>query len=87
MLDAQGEHKVGCGIGQWKQGETDLSPAPLHLVTTRTFTKSLLACAGAWSDDNTFVMHWRFVGTAHYQSVACRFEGDDIRVEFKKSAA
>jgi CubicO group peptidase (beta-lactamase class C family) len=87
MLDAQGEHAIKCGIGQWKQGETDISPAPLHLATTQTFAKSTLACAGAWSDDNTFVMHWRFVGTAHYQSVTCRFEGDDIRVEFKKSAS
>ncbi|MGD0094576.1 MAG: serine hydrolase [Planctomycetota bacterium] len=86
MLDAQAEHKISCGIGRWRQGETDLSPAPLHLVTTQRFTKSPLACAGAWGGDNTFVMYWRFVGTAHYQSVTCRFEGDDIWVEFKKSA-
>ncbi|HEY3325249.1 MAG TPA: serine hydrolase [Planctomycetota bacterium] len=87
MLDTQAEHKIECGLGKWKRGETDISPAPLHLATTKTFSRSPVACAGAWSDENTFVMHWRFVETAHYQSVTCRFTGDEIQVEFKKSAA
>ncbi len=87
MKDADAEHSVACGIGRWKDGETSVSPAPLHLVTTKHFTKSRVAGAGAWQDENTFVMHWRFTETAHYQTVTCRFEGDAIHVSFKKSAA
>ena len=30
-------------------------------------------------------MHWRFIETAHYDRVTCRFEGDSLRIEFKKS--
>ena len=30
-------------------------------------------------------MLWRFVETAHYQHVTCRFDADTVRVEFKRS--
>lgn len=89
MKDAQGEHEVACGLGRWATGRTAISPAPLHLVREAIpgETTTPIAVSGAWSDEKTFTMFWRFTETAHYQSVACRMEGDDLRVEFKKSAA
>lgn len=89
MHDAQGEHRIACGIGRWLEGQTNLSAVPLKLVpTTYPGEKSMkIACGGAWSDEKTFVMHWRFIETAHYQSVTCAFEESSLRVEFRKSMA
>ncbi len=86
MTDAQGDHKVSCGLGNWITAETDLSPAPLHLVTTGiTDGKSAIGGAAAWKDDKTLVMHWQFLETPHYQLVNCTFDGDSVKVEFKRS--
>jgi CubicO group peptidase (beta-lactamase class C family) len=87
MRDGEGEHQIACGIGRWVDGETDLSVIPLKLVPTAVpeETRTKIAGSGAWSDDDTFVMHWRFIETAHYERVTCRFEGDVVRIEFKRS--
>jgi CubicO group peptidase (beta-lactamase class C family) len=87
MNDAKGAHRIVCGAGRWLEGFTDLSAAPVHMVTTAPWTdpKIRIAAAGAWSDENTFVMNWRFTETAHYQTVTCRFDGENIQVEFKRS--
>lgn len=89
FTDAQGEHRIECGLDGWIVGETDLSAVPLKLVPTAGpgEARMKLAASAAWSDDNTLVMYWRFVETAHYQSVTCKFDGDNVRVEFKKSLA
>lgn len=89
MSDAKGTHRVVCGAGRWLEGVTDLSAAPVHMTTTSPWTdpKTKIAGAGAWSDENTFVMNWRFIETAHYQLVTCRFDGDDLKVEFKRSVS
>lgn len=87
LHDGAGDHRIECGMGRWKTGTTKLSPSPLHLAVTTIPEQSQIACAAAWSDDNTLVMNWRFVESAHYQIVTCRFEGDDVKIDFKKSAA
>ena len=89
LLDDQGEHRVECGMCRWIVGETDLSAVPLKLVPTvgPGESKMKLAASAAWSDEHTLVMFWRFIETAHYQSVTCRFDRDEVRVEFKKSLA
>jgi CubicO group peptidase (beta-lactamase class C family) len=89
LHDDQGEHRVVCGLGNWKEGESDLSTVPLKLVPTSVpkETKTKVAGSGAWSDENTFTMTWRFIETAHYENVTCRFDGDNLQVEFRKSLA
>lgn len=89
LHDDQGEHRVTCGLGNWKEGDTDLSTVPLKLVPTSVpkETKTKIAGSGAWSDENTFTMTWRFIETAHYENVTCRFDGDNLQVEFQKSLA
>ena len=64
-----------------------MSAVPLKLVPTSVPGESAtkIAASGAWTDEQTFVMEWRFAETAHYQRVTCRFEGDQVRIEFKKS--
>lgn len=87
LVDAHCQHRIECGLGNWQVGETDLSAVPLKLVPTTGPGEAKMKIAGsaAWSDDNTLVMHWRFIETAHYQSVTCRFDGEQVRIEFKKS--
>jgi CubicO group peptidase (beta-lactamase class C family) len=87
MQDGRTQHKIVCSTSQWIHGETDLSPIPLKLIPTGMPGESntKIAAAGAWSDENTLVMHWRFIETAHYQRVTCRFDGDGLRIELKRS--
>ncbi|MCE6990373.1 serine hydrolase [Dyadobacter sp. CY323] len=89
LNDDKGEHLVVNGLGNWKVGLTDLSNMPLKLVLTPVpgETRTKIACNGAWTDDNTFEMTWRFIETAHYETVHCKFAGDDVQVEFKRSLA
>ena len=44
-----------------------------------------VAATGTWQDPNTFLMTWRFIETAHYETVTCRFSADTMQVEFQKS--
>jgi CubicO group peptidase (beta-lactamase class C family) len=89
MSDDKGEHLIVNGVGNWKVGLTDLSPMPLKLVLTPVPNdpKTKIAGNGAWIDEKTFEMTWRFIETAHYETVTCKFEGDAVQIEFKKSLA
>ena len=48
-------------------------------------TKAPIAAAGAWADENTFVMHWRYYETPHHDTVTCRFDGDKVAISFLRS--
>ncbi|WP_353717775.1 serine hydrolase [Dyadobacter sp. 676] len=89
VTDDRGEHLVVNGLGNWKIGLTDLSTMPLKLVLTPVpgEKKTKIAANGAWVDDVTFEMTWRFIETAHYETVRCKFEGDNLQLEFKRSLA
>jgi hypothetical protein len=78
-----------CGLGEWRESTTGLSPLPLKLVPTNVPNEktTTLYATGAWLDDQTFSMIWRFIETAHYERVTCTFQGDSVQVEFKKSLA
>ena len=87
LRDDRGDHQVTCGINRWIEGETTFSTQPLKLVNTPVpgETKTRVAGSGTWSDANTFVMIWRFIETAHYETVTCRFDADSLAVEFANS--
>ena len=87
MKDSQGEHRVLCGLGRWVDGETNVSPNPLKLFPSPVpgETKTKIAASGTWQDPNTFVMTWRFVETAHYEVVTCKFDNDNVQLSFTKS--
>jgi len=89
IKDDKGEHLVSCGINKWKEGITDISTLPLKLTQTIIpgETKTKIAASGSWTDDNTFEMTWRFIETAHYEIVRCRFDKGDLETEFIRSLA
>jgi CubicO group peptidase (beta-lactamase class C family) len=87
--DDKGEHLVSCGINKWKYGITDINTLPLKLTQTVVpgETTSKIAASGSWTDENTFEMTWRFIETAHYEVVKCRFNQGNMETEFVRSLA
>lgn len=89
LTDDKGQHQIRCGLGSWQEGDTDLSTIPLKLVLTPVpgENRTKIAASGAWSDENTFEMTWRFIETAHYETVTCKFENNTLTVAFRRSLA
>ncbi|QJW88526.1 serine hydrolase [Spirosoma taeanense] len=89
LQDDRGDHQVTCGINRWVEGSTTFSTIPLKLVSTPVpgETSSKVAGSGGWQDPNTFVMTWRFIETAHYDTVTCRYNADGVEVSFENSIA
>lgn len=89
MEDDNGTHDVNCGLGKWKEGFTDISTLPLKLAPTLVpgEIKNRIVASGTWIDDQTFEMTWRFIETAHYETVSCKFDGDEVKVSFRRSLA
>ncbi len=89
ITDDKGTHQIVSGIGAWKEGYTDLSTIPLKLVLTPVpgENKTKIAASGAWTDEDTFQMTWRFIETAHYETVTCKFEDEGLTVTFRRSLA
>jgi CubicO group peptidase (beta-lactamase class C family) len=81
-------HAVNCGLGRWLDGVTTMPGTPPEIPLGRTSQPVMplqVAAAGAWNDDNTLEMQWRYHETPHYDRVICRIEGDRIRITFSNS--
>ena len=81
-------HSIACGIGDWILGSAVVPDAPPRIIAggaPEPGTKAPIAAAGAWADENTFVMHWRYYETPHHDTVTCRFDGDKVAISFLRS--
>jgi hypothetical protein len=87
LEDAAGEHLVQCGLGRWMEGETDMPGTPPKLTSGPLGPWSKVAGGGAWRDDATFEMTWRFFETPHHDTVTCRFDGDRVAIDFMNSVS
>lgn len=87
LQDDRGTHQVNCGISRWAESTTTFAVAPLMLTSTPVpgGDTRKVAASGSWQDPNTFVMIWRFIETAHYDTVTCRFGSEGVQVEFQSS--
>jgi CubicO group peptidase (beta-lactamase class C family) len=88
LQDQQGKHQVRCGINQWAESKTTVSVMPMKLVMTPVpgETQTRVAGTGTWIDATTFMMTWRFIETAHYETVTCQFGADNtVTLTFKSS--
>ncbi|MBD2755217.1 serine hydrolase domain-containing protein [Spirosoma validum] len=87
LQDDKGDHQVLCGINRWRDSTTTFAVAPLMLTPTPVpgGETRKVAATGSWQDANTFVMTWRFIETAHYDQVTCRFGSEGVQVEFQSS--
>ncbi len=84
LNDVRGEYAIHCGLGKWVDGVSTMPGTPPK-ITVGDLRPCKVAASGAWKDDNTFAMMWRFYETAHSEFVTCRFDGDNVRVEFMDS--
>lgn len=89
LRDDNGEHTIRGRMNRWQEGETTLSTLPLKLLPTPVpgETRTRIAASGTWTDDNTFVITCRFIETAHYDTLTCRFDGDRLQVTFRNGVA
>ncbi|MFT3789957.1 MAG: serine hydrolase [Rudaea sp.] len=83
-------HAIACGIGRWRDGETELPGTPpewTELVGSYANPKypAKIAAAGAWKDADTFRMRWRYYETPHFDDVTLHFAGDTVEVHFLNS--
>ncbi|GAB3696917.1 hypothetical protein GCM10027592_20570 [Spirosoma flavus] len=87
VQDDKGSHQVLCGVNRWVEGTTTFPITQLLLTSTPVpgSEDRKVAGSGTWQDANTFVMTWRFVETAHYDTVTCKFDASSVQVEFQKS--
>lgn len=88
LREERSAHVIHSGLEKWQRGETALPGTPPRLISggaPKSGTKSKLAAAGAWKDDHTFEMIWRYYETPHHDTVACRFDGDIVRISFTSS--
>ncbi|MEZ0538908.1 serine hydrolase domain-containing protein [Fibrella arboris] len=89
LSDEQGSHQLTCGLNRWAESESTLSTKPIKLVPTPIpgEMRTRMAGTATWQDPNTLLMTWRFIETAHYETVTCRFTADSVAVEFESSIA
>jgi CubicO group peptidase (beta-lactamase class C family) len=87
LENAQGAHEVKCGMGKWADGLTTMPGEPPALIPYNVHDRPPIrvAASGAWADDNTFEMQWRFYETPHHDTVTCRFSGSEVSIEFLNS--
>lgn len=88
LRDDRGTHQVTCGLNRWAEAETTFPTAPLKLVATPVpgETQTRVAGTGTWTDANTFLMTWRFIETAHYETVTCQFgDAGTVSIAFESS--
>jgi CubicO group peptidase (beta-lactamase class C family) len=82
-----GERRVTGGWGTWQESTTQfpLGPLKIRAEDEPAPPARRVAAVGTWTDPNTFVMTWRFIETAHYDTLTCQFDGDTVRMQFRSS--
>jgi hypothetical protein len=87
LKHADGTSEVLLGMGGWVDGKTDMPGVPPTPIMRNTKQPGpfKVAAAGAWKDDRTFEMHWRYYETPHRDLVVCGFHDDQVEIRFTNS--
>lgn len=82
-------YEIDCGKNEWRLGKTVIPGSPPNvLFGVPLYQKEWkIAASGTWADQNTYVMTWRFYESPHADIVTCRFNGEDISIEFANSVS
>lgn len=75
LHDAQGEHRIACGHGQWLRGTAGLVDGAPRRV----------AASGAWTAGDTYTVRLCLYETPFCPTIVCRFEGDGVAYDLKGS--
>ena len=69
--DANGEHRVICGAGEWRAGSTTLESG----------RASAVAASGAWTGDQTYTAQIYFNETPFRLTLDCHYDGDRLDLD------
>jgi len=87
LKHVKGVSEVRFGTGAWVDGKTDMPGTPPSLIV-RDKNKPgpvKVAAAGAWKDENTLEVEWRYYETPHHDTVTCRFHEGQVEIKFMNS--
>jgi hypothetical protein len=77
VRDNRGEHRVVCGHGTWRRGETTLDHHGRQAV----------AASGAWTAEDTYEIRLCYTETPFCPTITCRFVGDRVLVDYRVNAS
>ena len=80
----KGDWKVNSGAREWKRGLMPVAISNSWLVSHgKTDEKgfSKVAVSGAWKDESTYEMVWRYYETPHHDLVRIRFDDERVILE------
>ena len=71
LRNDHGEQRIACGNGKWLQGTAAvMTPEPQRV-----------AAAGAWTEDDTYVVKLYLIETPFCQTITCHFDDDRLTVD------
>ncbi len=83
LKDDRGKHQITCGINKWKeQKKQQVTPFP---VSGRMEVPTAIAASATWSDDQTLVMIWRLIESAHTNGLTFIFTDNTVTIKFWSS--
>jgi len=86
LADDNGEHLVACGVDKWTVNEKFMTQS-LFPLPGRPIVPTPLAASASWVDNNTLVMTWRFIATAHSDTITFKFEHNLVTISFLNSVS
>jgi hypothetical protein len=87
-----GSSTIRCGVGRWNRGSSDMPGTPPLAPWDDFGARSRhlpvpVAAAGAWTQERTLEMQWRYYESGNRDTVTCRFEGERVEIEFQNSVS
>lgn len=76
--DADGQHVIPVGLGQWRRARTGFKKHINELFDT---SDQAISAIGAWTSDNTFVAKLAFTETPYTMDAAFAFNVDQVAVD------
>jgi CubicO group peptidase (beta-lactamase class C family) len=86
LKDDKGEYSVNCGINKWKE-ERNYKTQTIFPMAGRPVVTTPLVASATWVDPNTLMMTWRYVATAHSDTIYCQFEDNSVGIKFLSSVS
>lgn len=80
LVDAQGEHAVTAGFGDWIEGTTDMPGAEFHHGWA--LDDSAVVARAGWVEAKRLRMVWIYPETAFRDTVECQLDGE--RIKFRR---
>ncbi len=79
--DGKTDIRIHNGVNRWLR-KGNLKPSPHSLFSLRRIDyDSIVAASATWTDEKTLLLTWRFIETAHGDTLTCTFEGSRVHIQ------